>query len=79
MPPSKTLDGSYTRMLRTVVKIDPHEHVTNLYNGLPKLSDRVAARRMKLAGHCHRHRKFSLIKLVLWEPNDGRRHPGGQT
>ena len=48
----KSLDGSYTRMLRTVLNIDPREHITNehLYNGLPKLSDRVAARRMKLAG-----------------------------
>ena len=41
-----------TIMLRVVLNIDPCEHVTNehLYSGLPKLSDRVAARRMKLAG-----------------------------
>ena len=43
-------------MLRVVLNIDPCEHVTNehLYSGLPKLSERVAARRLKLAGHCHR-------------------------
>ena len=77
----KSLDGSYTRMLRVVLNIDPCDHVTNehLYSGLPKLSDKVAARRMKLAGHCHRHRELPASRLVLWEPNEGRRHPGRQT
>ena len=51
----------------------------HLYSGLPKLSDRVAARKMKLAGHCHLHRELPASRLVLWEPNDGRRHPGRQT
>ena len=45
----------------------------------PLLSDRVAARMMKLARHCHRHREIPASKLVLWEPNDGSRRPGGQT
>jgi len=34
---------------------------------------------MTLAGHCHPHRELPASKLVLWEPNDGCRHPGGQT
>ena len=71
-------------MLRVVLNIDPGEHITNehMYSGLPKLGgDRVVARRMKLAGHCHesRHRELPASMLVLWEPNDGPRHPGRQT
>ena len=77
----KSLDGSYTRMLRVVLNIDPHKHVANeqLYSGLPRISDRVAARRMKLAGHCYRHQELPASKLVLWEPKHGRRLPGGHT
>ena len=68
-------------MLHVVLNIDPCEHVTNehLYSGLPKLSDRVAARRMKLTGHCQRNRELPASRLVLWEPNDGPRHPGRKT
>ena len=71
----KSLDGSYTRILRVVLNIDPHEHITNeqLYSGLPRISDRVAARRMKLAGHCYRHQELPASKLVLWEPKHGHR------
>ena len=77
----KSLDGSYTRMLRVVLNIDPHEHITNeqLYSGLPRISDRVAARRMKLAGHCYRHQELPASKLVLWEPKHGHRLRGGHT
>ena len=77
----KSLDGCYTRMLRVVMNIDPHEHITNkhLYGGLPKLSDRVASRKMKLAGHCHRHQELPASKLVLWEPTHGRRLRGHPT
>ena len=39
-----------------------------LYRQLPRLSKKVAARRMKLAGHCHRHRELPASRLVLWEP-----------
>ena len=47
-------------------------HITNkqLFSGLPTLSDRVAARRMKLAGNCHRHQELPASKL-LWEPKPG--------
>ena len=77
----KSLDGSYTRMLRVVLNIDPREHIANkqLYSGLPRLSDRIEARRMKLAGHCHRHQELPASKLVLWEPKHGHRLPGGHT
>ena len=68
-------------MLRVVLNIDPREHIANkqLYSGLPRLSDRIASRRMKLAGHCHRHHELPASKLVLWEPKHGHRLPGGHT
>ena len=31
------------------------------------MSDRVASRRMKFAGHCNRHLELPAGRLVLWE------------
>ena len=47
------------------------EHVTNeqLYGGLPRLSDKVASRRMQFVGHCHRHPELLAGRLLLWEPS----------
>ena len=72
----KSLDGCYTRMLRVVLNINWNEHVTNeqLYGGLPRLSDKVASRRMQFAGHCHRHPELPAGRLVLWEPSPARGH-----
>ena len=77
----KSLDGCYTRMLRAVLNISRNVHVTNqtLYEGIPRVSDKVAARRMRLAGHCQRHQELPASKLVLWEPTHGHRSRGGQT
>ena len=57
----KSLDGCYTRMLRAVLNISKNEHVSNntLYEGIPRVSDKVAARRMRLAGHCQTPRTAS--------------------
>ena len=53
----KSLDGCYTRMLRAVLNISRTAHATNksVYEGIPKVSQKIAVRRMKLAGHCQRH------------------------
>ena len=77
----KSLDGCYTRMPRAVLNINQNVHVTNkhLYGGLPGLSEKVAARRMRLAGHCQRHRKLPASRLVLWEPTHGHRSRGRPT
>ena len=50
----KSLDGCYTRMLRVVLNISKSTHITNenLYAGIFRVSDKIAARRMSLAGHC---------------------------
>ena len=74
----KSLDGTYTRMLRTVLNINWRNHVPNvtLYGDLPRLTDRIAWRRLGISGHCYRHRELSASQLVLWEPTHGWRKPG---
>ena len=68
----KSLDRCYTRMRRAVLDIDRSAHTNNedMYRGRPKLSSKLAAR-MRLAGHCHRHKELPAGTLVLWEPTPG--------
>ena len=77
----KSLDGCYTRMLRVALNINQGEHITNkrLYEALPSVSEKIAVRRMRLAGHCHRHQDLPAKKLVLWEPTHGHRSRGRPT
>ena len=77
----KSLDGCYTRMLHAVLNISKNTHVTNkiLYEGIPRVSEKVAARRMRLAGHCQRHQELPASRLVLWEPTHGHRSRGRTT
>ena len=57
----KSLDGTYTRLLRTCLGVHYSEHRTNaeLYGdgrvgGLPRLSVSLKTRRLQFAGHCAR-------------------------
>ena len=54
---TKKLDGSYTKMLRTIFNISWQDHITNaeLYGSLPRISCVVRRRRLLLAGHTVRH------------------------
>ena len=74
----KSLNGTYTRMLRKAVNVHWSAHMRNeaLYGKLPALSDKIAARRLRLAGHCQRHPELSANKAILWEPTHGERGPG---
>ena len=67
----KSLDGTYTRMLRKVLDIHWSSHITNesLYGNLLKVSDKIASKRLQLAGNCFRHSELSAQSLVLREPN----------
>ena len=47
-----------------------------LYGKLPKVSDRIRNRRMRLAGHIQRHDDLSAHNLLLWEPLHGHRRQG---
>ena len=53
----KSLDGTYTRMLRMVLNVSWKQHMTNeeLYGRLPRVTDKIAMRRLQVAGHCIRH------------------------
>ena len=74
----KSLDGCYTRMLKEVLNIKGNVHLPNteLYKGLPRISNKIANRRMRLAGHCHRHPELPANQVILWEPKHGHRRRG---
>ena len=76
----KQLNGCYTRMLRMAFNISYKDHVTNedLYGNLPQVTSKIMMRRMRLAGHCWRHKEEIASSLVLWEPQDGIRSRGQQ-
>ena len=38
-----------------------------LYGKLPKLSEKIRGRRLKLAGHCIRYPELLVNDLVTWE------------
>ena len=74
----KSLNGCYTRMLRAALGVKWYDHVSNttLYRDLIKAGDLVAARRMRLAGHCLRHKELVASDLVVWMPRHGVRARG---
>ena len=49
-----------------------------LYGDLPKVTDKIRERRLKLAGHCIRHSELEASDLVLWEPTQGKSNRGRQ-
>ena len=77
----KSLDGTYTRMLRMALNISWKQHMTNeeLYGKLPKVTSKIAMRRLRLAGHCVRHPEEIASQLVLWEPSRETANRGRKT
>jgi len=74
----KALDGVYTRMLRAALNVSWVDHVRSpeLYGYLPRLSDTIRQRRMRLAGHCVRHPELTASEMILWEPTHGKKSRG---
>ena len=74
----KSIDGMYTRMFRVVFNVQWQDHISNvaLYKGLPRLSSKIASRRMGVAGHCQRHPDLPTNMVLLWEPIYGHRQRG---
>ena len=74
----KSLNGCYTRMLRAAFNITWRDRLTNeqLYENIPKVADKVRARRLQLAGHCYRHPELPAHDVLLWQPTHGRRSRG---
>ena len=58
----------YTHMLRAVLNIEWWQYIpnTDLYGNLLKVGDNVATKRMSLIGHCIRHPKLPVEKVLLW-------------
>ena len=54
------------------------DHLTNvqLYGDLPPVTMKIQQRRMRLAGHCWRHKEEIASGLVLWKPPEGTRKRG---
>ena len=75
---SKQIDGCYTRMLRMALNVHWYDKVSNieLYGDLPKITDKIRTRRMRLAGHIQRHEDEIAHDLLFWEPKHGRRGRG---
>ena len=73
----KKIDGCYTRMLWMVLdskwKDRKRNRVTNAdtYGNLQHVSTKIQQRRMRLAGHIHRHNELVGHELLLWEPKHG--------
>ena len=61
-------------MLRTALNVRWHQHMNNqeLYGGVPRVSETIHARRLRLACQSARHNEKSASK-VLWKPQHG--HP----
>ena len=57
------------------------EKLTNdkLYRGMPKISEIIKQRHMRLAGHCVRHPEEVTHNLILWTPKQGTRTRGRQS
>ena len=52
---------------------------SQLYQELPPVSQKIQARRMKLAGHIIRHPEEVANDVVLWEPKEGKTNRGRRT
>ena len=68
-----SLDGTYTRMLRSVLNKSWRQHPTKkeLYGNIPTISSLVRERRIRFAGHCYRSSSELASKLILWKPRHG--------
>ena len=71
----KSVSGCYTRMLRTALNVHQQQHMNSkeLCGSLPRISETICARRLRLAGHSTSHNEETASKVLLWEPQQG--HP----
>ena len=70
----KIIDGTYTRLLRTVFNLSWSDILTNreLYGNLPWVTEKKMERRLKLPGHCVRYSEEVASNLGLWKPSHGK-------
>ena len=74
----KSLNGCYTRMLRVAFNVSWRDRLTNeqLYGNIPRVTEKIRARRLQFAGHCFRHPELPAHDVLLWQPTHGRRSRG---
>jgi len=74
----RSLDGTYTRLLRKALNISYKDHIPNiiLYGSLPPTSSTLRSRRLQFAGHCFRRVEEPIHSVLFFEPADTFR-PGG--
>ena len=77
-PLKKRIDSCYTLMLRMALNVDWKQRKTNkeVYGNLPRATMKIQERRMRLAGHIHRHPELVANRLLFWEPTHGVRSRG---
>ena len=63
--------SSFIRPITIILQKDKVSNIT-LYGNLPRLSNKLRSRRLKMSGHCIRHPELLASDLVLWEPMHGR-------
>ena len=64
------IPSSGLKIICQFVKVDQNVHKQSA------VSNKIASRRLQLAGHCYRHPELGTQKLVLWKPTHGHRGRG---
>ena len=75
---TRKLVGCYTKMLRMVQNVSWKQLLTNqeLYGNLPPITSKIKQRRLRLAGHCVRHKEEVASELILWETKSSKASRG---
>ena len=73
-----SLDGTYTRLLRTALNISWKKHPTKkrIYGHLSPISTSIRERRLKLAGHLWRNKQELASDVLFWDPKQGKHSIG---
>ena len=76
----RSLDGSYTRLLRFALNISWRDKMSNdnLYMSLPRVSQRIKKLRLQFAGHCFRDKTQIVKDLLFWKPKESMRAGQGR-
>jgi len=63
----KALGCSYSHNAQKTLNVHCSDRVTNetLYGKLPRLSDKISARRLRLTGHCQRNLELGMHRLTV--------------
>jgi len=74
----RSLDGTYTCLLRKARNISYRDHISNitLYGSLPRISSTLRSRRLQFAGHSFRRVGEPIHSVLLFKPT-GTFRPGG--